>query len=433
MQFEFISKENLDQLPIVPGVYVFKSPSEVLLYIGKAINLKSRVKNHFSQPTFKDAVFIPKTQQIGYIATDSEIEALILEAELIKKYRPDFNSQWKDNKNYFFVAITKDVFPRVFVTHQTKENFQYIGPFIDSFAIKQAVRILRKIFPFRSCFVLPKKPCLYRDLDLCLAPCSTFKDTKLYRQNIKNLIKVLKGQKRQVLKDLQNEMQLASQKQDYEKAQQLKEQIGSLENVFRHSHILNRTETNQPQSSINSNWKKIATELQKTLYLKCAIAKNTSTTKIERIEAYDISNIQGQQATGSMVVFTKGLPDKKEYRKFKIKITGQPNDTVMIKEMLTRRLKHKEWPLPQIMLIDGGKPQINIAIKTVHRGQTPITLKIVALAKRQNELFIENKAKPILLKTLTQDTSNLILHLRDEAHRFAITYHKKLRRKNLFA
>ncbi len=160
--------------------------------------------------------------------------------------------------------------------------------------------------------------------------------------------------------------------------------------------------------------------------------------KIKRIEGYDISNIQGQEATGSMVVFEKGVPNKNEYRKFKIKIDGKPNDTAMLKEIISRRLKHKEWPLPQIMLIDGGRGQLN-AILNILREKNgkaqPFTdfIKVTSLAKRQNELFIEGKDKPILLKTLPQEISNLILQIRNEAHRFAITYHKKLRSKNFIA
>ena len=185
----------------------------------------------------------------------------------------------------------------------------------------------------------------------------------------------------------------------------------ALESVLQNARIFETL----PQSKIN--WKKTERVLQKLLGLK---------TKIERIEGYDVSNIQGQQATGSLVVFENGLPNKNEYRKFKIKIEGKPNDTAMLKEVLSRRLKHKEWSLPRIMLIDGGRGQLNTAIKT-YRGRSPVSLRILALAKRHNELFIEGKKAPVLLKNLPSETANLLLRVRDEAHRFAIAYHKKIR------
>ncbi|MDD5146646.1 MAG: GIY-YIG nuclease family protein [Candidatus Pacebacteria bacterium] len=410
MQFQFVKKESVGRLPTVPGVYAFKSKKGVLLYIGKAVNIRDRVKNHFSQPTFKDNIFIPATEKIGYITTGSEIEALISEADLIKKYQPHYNTQWKDNKNYFYVAITQEAFPRIFVTHQIDDSLIHIGPFVDSKAIKQTLRVLRRIFPYRTCRVMPKKPCLYYDLNLCPAPCGQFQDKKQYKKNIQNLIKILRGKKMQVLKDLQKEMQLTSQKQEFEKAKTLRDQTMSLENVFQHSHILEKEERKP------TNWPKAEAELKKLLDLAGSL---------KRIEGYDISNIQGQQATGSMVVFEKGLPNKNEYRKFKIRITGKPNDTAMIKEMLARRLKHPEWPRPQIILIDGGKGQLNAALSQVKK------IKVISLAKRLNELFIENHKKPVLLKSLSQDASNLILHLRDEAHRFAVSYHRKLRTKSL--
>ena len=200
-KFKYIDLNNIEQLPNTTGIYAFfttpkpikaKAGKDGFLYIGKALNIKNRVKNHIQQPIFKDTVFIPQTNKIGFITTNSEIEALILEASLIKKYQPKYNKQWKDGKNYYFVAITKEAFPRVFITHQIKEsgirnqesrqktkhnslfitpNSEFIGPFIDGGALKQTLRILRKIFLFRTCNKLPKKACLYKGLNLCLAPC----------------------------------------------------------------------------------------------------------------------------------------------------------------------------------------------------------------------------------------------------------------------
>ncbi|MDD5738780.1 MAG: UvrB/UvrC motif-containing protein [Candidatus Pacebacteria bacterium] len=461
-KFKYIDTRDVVLLPQTTGIYCFKRGVD-FLYIGKALNIKERIKNHIQQPTFKDTIFIPETEKIGFIATGSEIEALIFEANLIKKYQPKYNQQWKDGKNYYFVAITKEQWPRVFITHQTElqesgiknqelrqktspnslfpiPNSKFIGPFIDGNSLKQTLRILRKIFPFRTCNKLPKKACLYKDLNLCPAPCqkkcvnpcrsTNFDTKKSYAKNIKNLMAILNGKKNSVIKNLQKEMAQASQQQNFEKAKELRDQIFALENVFSHSHVLKETEgvkllANPKCKEFNS-----LQELQKLLGLK---------TKIKRIEGYDVSNIQGQQATGSMVVFESGKPNKNEYRKFKIKITGKPNDTAMLKEVISRRLKHKEWPMPQVMLIDGGKGQLNailkiknqkLKIKNANQKLKIEEIKVISLAKRKNELFVENQEKPVLLKNLSQETANLILQIRDEAHRFAITYHKTLRSKN---
>jgi len=434
MEFKFVSTSQVHALPMLAGVYTFQSKEGALLYIGKAINIKERVKNHFSQPNFKDNIFIPETRKIGFIITGSEIEALLLEAKLIKKYQPKYNTQWKDGKNYYFVAITAETFPRVFITHQqpTNKPVTLVGPFVDGQALKQTLRVLRRAFPYRTCKTLPKKPCLYKELNLCQAPCEinpithnlrdrinyeqVKKFTKIYKKNITNLIKVLRGQKNSVVKNLQKEMRLASQKQNYEKAKAVRDQIMALENVFSHSHILEGVKLLPDTNGREFN---SFLKLQKVLGLK---------NKIKRIEGYDISNIQGQQATGSMVVFENGLPNKNEYRKFHIKIEGQPNDTAMLKEIISRRLKHKEWPMSQVMLIDGGKAQLNAALQLKVQSSK---CKVMALTKRKNELFIEGKDKPILLKNLPPETANLILRIRDEAHRFAIAYHRKLRSKSL--
>ena len=318
-KFKYLSKSKISQLPRTPGVYAFKKDSKKdsrLFYIGKAANIRKRVKNH--------PELLGLARQLGYIKTESEIEALILEANLIKKYQPKYNVVWRDDKNYFYICITKEVFPRVFITHQPKQYEKYsqtMGPFVDGKALKQTLKNLRKVFPYRSCKTLPKKPCLWFHLGQCPAPC-------LFQS--------------------------------------------------------------------------------------------------QRIEAYDVSNIQGQQATGAMITFIKGKPDKNLYRRFKIKIAGKPNDVAMLKEVLQRRFKHPEWGWPDLILIDGGKAQLNAA-KEIIKHKIPV----MALAKKRNELFVENQKNPILLKNLPREIFNLILQVRDEAHRFARKYHLQLRRKAL--
>jgi len=449
-KFKFLSKSKVSQLPKSPGVYTFKKGAK-LLYIGKATNLRERVKQHFKQPRrlFNQLQGL----LIGYIETDSEIEALILEANLIKKYKPKYNIVWRDDKNYFFVGITKEDFPKVFWTHQTKLKIincklkiDYVGPFVDGKALKQTLKVLREVFPYRSCNKIPKHPCLWYQLKRCLAPCllksaksslpeGTILFVKIQKEvketsqrNVKNLIKILQGKKLQVLRDLKKEMEKFSASQDYEKAAKIRDQIESFEKVLSHAKIFDRIETDvitKPWQRYDVKWQKIGRELQKILKIK---------REISRIEAYDVSNIQGQKATGSMITFLNGLPDKNFYRKFKIRISGLPNDVAMIKEVLTRRIKHPEWGLPDLILIDGGIAQLSAASKIKNKKlKIKNKIRVISLAKKENKLYIEKQKKPILLKTLPQEIFNLILQLRDEAHRFARKYHLKLRSIDLFS
>ena len=423
--FRFVEKTKTPQLPKSSGVYVFKKDRE-FLYIGKASNLKERVKNHFSQPTYRDGLFLDKVKKIGFIKTDSEIEALILEANLIKKYQPRYNIAWKDDKNYFYVGITKEAFPRILITHQPKQKLEinYVGLFVDGKSLKATLKVLRKVFPFRTCKTLPKHPCLWYQLGRCPALCLIKPEIPGFKEkiksegqrNAKNLMGILQGKKNQVLKNLKKEMKKASNLENYEKAAKIRDQIRALEKVLAHAKIF---ELEAPQKV---DWPQIQKILQKILNTKI---------KISRIEAYDISNIQGQEATGSLVTFVRGLPDKNFYRKFKIKIAGKPDDIAMIKEVLKRRLKHPEWGLPDLILIDGGISQLNAARKSKIQNPKSKKIPVIALAKKENKLYIEGQKKSILLKSLPREIFNLILQLRDEAHRFAISYHKKLRAKAL--
>jgi excinuclease ABC subunit C len=427
-KFKFINKNKISRLPKSPGIYAFFGKKEIF-YIGKAIDIKERIKSHFQQPSYKDEVFLGKIDKIGIIRTVSEIEALILEANLIKKYQPRFNVVWRDDKNYFYVCFTKENFPRVFISHQIpKNNYlnKCVGPFVDGAALKQTLKILRKTFPYRSCKFLPKKPCLWYQLKRCPAPCllknnlaeqipDISKKTKEESQrNISDVIKIFEGRKEKLLRDLEKKMKEAAKSKNYEKAGRIRDQINSLEKIMAHRMFLE-------EEKDSFNWEKTRDSLQFVMNDK---------KDFYRIEAYDISNFQGKEATGALVVFIKGKPDKNLYRKFKIKFSkDKPDDIKMLKEVLKRRLKHKEWPSPDLILIDGGKGQLNLAVKEIKNKK----INIVALAKKNNELFLPYKKKPILLKKMPPEFSNLIIQARDEAHRFAIEYHRKLRENKLFS
>jgi excinuclease ABC subunit C len=438
-KFKFIIREKIHRLPKKSGVYCFKAERQ-FLYIGKATNIRERVKNHIQQPSFRDNLFIKKASKIGYLKTDSEIEALILEANLIKKYQPKYNIFWRDDKNYFFVAITREDFPRIFITHQpelkrvsSKLQAKYIGPFVDGKALKQTLKILRKVFPYRACKNLPKRPCLWYQLSRCPAPCllksklakqlplSYLKMRREYRNNIRNIAKILLGRGKQLFQDLEKEMKESSRTQDFERAAKIRDQIRSLNRVFSHAKIFEETMIPVSEKSEQS-WSDTQKILQDLLRTK---------RQISRIEAYDVSNIQGKEAAGSMVVFINGKSNKDLYRRFKIKIEGKPNDVAMIKEILNRRFQHSEWGWPNLILIDGGISQLNVAKKSRNKMKKGKLIPLMALAKKENKLYIENHKQPISLKALPREIFNLILQLRDEAHRFAITYHRKLRRKRL--
>lgn len=447
-KFKFLEKGGFKKLPKKTGIYCFSNEKKKKLYIGKATNIQDRVKNHFQQPGFKDYLFLDKVKKIGYIKTDSEIEALILEAHLIKKYQPKYNVLWRDDKNYFYVAVTEGDFPRIFLTHQpikvtgskckvssikkkgilnTKYkmlNTEFVGPFVDGKALKKTLKILRKIFPYRTCKTLPKRPCLWYQLGRCSAPCllrsklaqeipsAKTKIKAECKENAKHILKILREKKTQVFKKLKKEMKKAAKSKKFEKAAKIRDQIFALEKVLNNAKIFEIPKKEIKYSEIGKGLKKI---------LKTKRG-------IKRIEAYDVSNISGKLATGAMVTFTEGLPVKEFYRKFRIKISNKVNDVTMLKEILSRRFKHLEWGRPDLILIDGGRAQLNTVLSCLKSGFKDI--KVMAIAKRKNELYIKNK-RPILLKNLPREIFNLILQLRDEAHRFALTYHKKLREKEL--
>ena len=414
-KFKFINAKNFQELPKTSGVYCFMEGKETI-YIGKAINIQSRVKNHFNQPSYRDNLYIGRVNKIGYLETNSEIEALILEANLIKKHQPKFNVIWKDDKNYFYVAFvnnSNDV-PYVFITHQKNyEKTEYIGPFVEGTALKKTLRFLRRVFPYYSVKKHTKNKCTYCHLGLCPGPNP---DLKEYKKNIKKLILILQGKRSAVLNSLKKEMKQLSNENKFEDAGKIRDRIGNLERVMSHTSVM------EPSKVQNDNgWQKTEQILKGLLNLE----------KASKIECYDISNTQGNQATGSMVVFVDGKSDKSQYKKFRIQMENTPNDIAMLKETVSRRLNHPEWIYPEIMLIDGGIAQLNGAISVKNGNPEAINIKIISYSKKNKDLYIEGREAFIPLKTLPREIYNLVLQLDDEAHRFAITYHKKLRKKNL--
>jgi excinuclease ABC subunit C len=426
-RFKIILKSNIEKLPKITGVYCFLDEKETI-YIGKAINIKDRVKNHFNQPSYRDNLFMDKVEKIGFFETGSEIEALILEANLIKKYQPKFNVVWRDDKNYFYVAITKGERPIVYITHQRNDEAEYIGPFVEGTALKKTLRFLRKAFPYYTIKKHPKNKCTWCHLGLCPGPLlfenppSPEASARLreYKKNIKKLILILKGKRSAVLNSLKQEMNQLSKQNEFEKAGEVRDRINNLQQVMSHAGVIN---SEQKMSVFFATAKNTANAM---------LGKILKMDKeIHKIECYDISNIQGKFATGSMVVFIDGKADKNQYKKFKIQMENEPNDIAMLKEIITRRLAHPEWNYPEIMLIDGGIAQLNVAISVKNKNINTKNIKVISIAKGNKDLYIEGQKIPIPLKLLPREIYNLILQLDDEAHRFAIAYHKKLRKKDL--
>jgi excinuclease ABC subunit C len=290
---------------------------------------------------------------------------------------------------------------------------------------------LRKVFPFYTSNRHPKNKCTWCHLGLCPGP-KLFENPpspeaseglREYKKNIKKLILILQGKRKTVLYSLKKEMNVLSQQKKFEEALAIREKISALEQVMAHTHVIEYQNLKIRGKNLHDEkWIETEKILQKMLKMK---------TPIYKIECYDISNIQGTQAVGSMIVFINGSPDKSQYKKFRIRIENKPNDIAMLKEVLTRRLLHPEWKYPEIILIDGGIAQLNIGIQAKNTLPAAKQIKIISIAKGKKELLIENQKKHVPLKTLPQEIYNLIVHLDDEAHRFAISYHKKLRREAL--
>jgi len=409
---------TIKKAPQTPGVYLFKNARGRILYVGKAANLRARLRSYL-HTGWKEHM-LEEASQVAWEELASDIEALIRESELIKTHRPQYNILFRDDKNYFFVEYTKDIFPRIFLTHQPTENPKnkktkstFIGPFTDGEAIKRVMRLLRNIFPYCTCS--PRAPhartCINAELGKCLGFCcrkgfASAKEIRAYKTNIIAIKKILSGKARALMLSLKKNMQIYAAHQEYEKARTLRDQLISLDRILKHSPYLKR--------EISEERLKALQELKYLLKL----------TKIPyRIEGYDISHHQGDTSVASMVVFENGIPKKSDYRKFIMRSTSSINDPAMITEVLSRRLAHKEWRKPDFILIDGGKGQLGAARAAL--AETHI--RFSALAKREEELFIEGRKDPIGLVSLPPPLLYLLTHIRDEAHRFAISFHRRRR------
>ena len=552
----FISEEELKKLPAKPGVYIMHGEKDEIIYVGKAISLKNRVRQYFQSSRNKGAKIermVTHITRFEYIITDSELEALVLECNLIKEHRPKYNTMLKDDKSYPFIKVTvHEPYPRVlFARRMKKDKARYFGPYTSGGAVKDVIELVRKLYQVRSCNrSLPRdtgkdRPCLYYHMKQCKAPCQGYVSQEEYRKNINKVIKFLNGDFQDAISELMEKMQKASEEMRYEDAMEYRDLISSIRKIgerqkitgygqedrdiiavamddsedlrdqdavvqvffirdgrlIGRDHFYLRVAKGDTKAQVLSSFLKqfyagtpfIPSEImlqreiedadiieewlsgrrkqkvhirvpkkgtkEKLVELalenaRMVLAKDRERIRREegrtigavheveewlglknvvRMEAYDISNISGFESVGSMVVYEKGRPKRSDYRKFKIKWVQGPNDYASMEEVLTRRFTHESngefdsfARLPDLILMDGGRGQVNIALKVLN--ELGISIPVCGMVKddhhRTRGLYFNNVEIPI-------DTSGegfrLITRIQDEAHRFAIEYHRSLR------
>lgn len=534
-------RKALAVLPEKPGVYLMHDAEGKVIYVGKAVVLKNRVRSYFrnlASHTPKVKAMVAKIAEIETIVTSSEVEALILECNLIKKYRPRYNISLKDDKTYPYLKVTvQEDFPRLLVTRrQSRDGAKYYGPYADAGAMHATVKLLRSMFPLRTCRKMnPDRPCLNYHIKRCLAPCAGHIGRSEYQQMIKSVCMVLDGRTTELERDLKRAMQEAAENYAFEEAARLRDQLQAVERLnetqkavtnnggdmdiigfgkdmtglclqiffVRKGKLMGRDNffledagdtsdevitafikqyyneatfvpheivvpylPEAAEQQLIENWlaekaqrkvvlllpqrgvKKQLLELANTNAVKLLEERlckgNLSLTSdvqaaeelqhilgvehsLVRMDCFDISHTQGTETVASMVVFRNGSPSKKDYRKYKIvSAEGKPDDFKSMKEVVYRRYKDYE-DLPSLVIIDGGKGQLSSALEVI-RGLGLAELPVVSLAEREEEIFIPHQSKSIVLD---RDSAalKLIQRIRDEAHRFAITYHRKLRSK----
>ncbi|HOW59009.1 MAG TPA: excinuclease ABC subunit UvrC [Candidatus Omnitrophota bacterium] len=412
-------QKKVDKLPLGPGVYFMRNPAREILYIGKAKSLKKRVRSYFRVPAIipKIAILMGQVVDIDYVETPTEVDALLLEAHLIRKYQPKYNQELKDDKSFPLLKITHEKFPRLCITRQkTDSKALYYGPYTDAKLLRQAVNLINSLFPIRKCQILPKTACLYYHIGQCLAPCIKSSVKESYDSLIDEVKRFLGGGKKSFAQYLNDRMEQASQQLRYEDAQFYKEQIDALAKLKR-----KRFMPKNPVQGIS---------LSATLGLKEIFKMDRLP---ERIVCFDVSNVQGDQAVASKVSFYRELPDKFGYRRYKIKGVQGINDYAMMAEALRRMLRgikeDRENFVPDLIVIDGGKGHLNAALRVLKQEGMDAT-ELISIAKRFEWVFSTKFSAP---KVIASDAPalHLLQKVRDEAHRFAIAYHHALKEKTL--
>lgn len=551
-------QEKLKLLPDKPGVYLMHDEAGEIIYVGKASSLKNRVRSYF-RPNPGDSpkveAMVSRIADLEWIITDTEVEALILELNLIKKHRPKYNIRLVDDKHYPYLKLTvNEKYPRIVITRSMKKDgARYFGPYTRSGAMNETLRLLRKIFPLRTCsnetMARQTRPCLNAHIKRCLAPCTNQVNPEVYLDMVRDIILFLEGKQEDLIKTLEVKMNQAAENMEFERAAELRDQINAVRQVMVKQKIISADMSNQDviamargqgescvqiffiregkllgrdhfflQGTDEMSRSEIITAFVEQYYSKASeipqeillqeevigkellerwltdskgkrvylrtpqrgeklklvemVAKNALMTLEEeeltrqkkqmmtkeavlelqrelalkkppfRIECYDISNIQGTNSVGSMVVFENGEPKTSDYRRFQIKTVEGPNDFASLQEVLARRFKRakaeaeegsqgsKFAKLPDLIIIDGGKGQLSSAREVMHQLGVD-DIPTFALAEEEELLFTEGKSEPIVLPK-NSPSLYLVQRVRDEAHRFAVSYHRRLREKRAY-
>lgn len=532
--------EKLALLPDKPGVYLMKDERGRIIYVGKAVILKNRVRSYFQSSrnhSPKVRAMVNCIVDFEYIITGSEMEALILECNLIKKHHPKYNIMLRDDKSYPYVKVTlNENYPRVYATRKVqKDGARYFGPYTNAGAVHETLRLLKKLFPLRSCRTLDAhRPCLEHHIKRCLAPCTGKVDSEAYREMIKAVCLFLEGRSDQLIKNLRRHMEQAAENLEFEEAAKLRDQLAAVEKVTEKQNIVTGSGDQDvlglarsalgtcvqvffirsgkmvgrdhfllaggedeaeetvlaafikqyysqatfipreillplavSEQELLAEWlsnikdSRVAVEVPKRGTKKDIVNMAAGNAQVvleehaarikshtdqtagavaelgkqlalpvlpERIECFDISHIQGSETVASMVVFEGGLPKKDDYRRYKLKtVEGKPDDFKSMQEVVGRRYREAAEPLPDLIIIDGGKGQLSAALEVI-RGVGLADIPVIGLAKEFEHIFREGQSEPLILPRHSQSLY-LVQRIRDEAHRFAITYHRKLRAK----
>ena len=532
--------EKVSHLPTTPGVYLWRDKYQRIIYVGKAINLRNRVRSYVQQDvnrSVKVTAMMRRAWDVETIQTKTEMEALILEATLIKEHHPKYNIMLRDDKTYPYVKVTvQEDFPRLFMTRRLeRDGAKYFGPFTDVTAVHHVLRILRSYYPLRTCKSMKvERPCLQYHMHYCEGPCMNYVTVESYRKYIDDIVALFEGKQVRVIQEITSKMEQASEDLEFELAAKYRDDLLSIQKVqekqrmvtqrgdmdvlgmaidgpmaciqlffIRSGRLLGRenyfvqhegdspelvmtefikqyyggstfipkelllpmdsvdrelfsewftsmkgqqVDVSVPQRGYKKDLIKMAEEnaqnflAERRRQWQYTIDKSGGAVKKlaevldlprlpERMECYDISHMQGAETVASMVVFEGGKPAKREYRRFKLKtVQGKPDDFASMAEIMERRYgNEKDWPMPDLIIIDGGKGQLNAALPVI-RAMGVTDVPVISLAKRIEEVFVEGESESIILEHHTPELQ-LLQQIRDEAHRFAITYHRRLRGK----
>jgi len=424
---------DLSAIPHSPGVYLMRDRGGAILYVGKARDLSKRVASYFAASrdhSAKIAALVASIHHVDYLPTESEREALILEQGLIRRLQPHFNSMWKDDKSYPYIKLTsKEDYPRLILTRRkVRDGSEYFGPYPQVLPIKKLVFWLVRVFKLRPCRIdirlsdMPAeskvKSCLYLHTGKCYGPCLGKISSSEYGENSKAVSLFLSGKFLELKNSWEKEMAEASRVMDYERAADLRDRLNAIAQM-QEKIVIREVAAEDVMLAIGK------TNALKELKEKLGLPRLPVV-----IEGFDISNISGGLAVGSMVCFRNAQPDKSSYRKFRIKTVAGPDDFAMIKEVVCRRYKrllNEKAKFPDLILIDGGRGQLSAATEILDKlgvKKTPI----ISLAKKREEIFMPDRENPVQLP-VNSPALHVLERVRDEAHRFALSYHQN-RRKN---